>query len=242
MNHRCLATAGTAFLVITAFSSRSTAQSGAGSERGPYARIAIMHPLDGHMVDFEAGYIRHLAWHEQARDTWTWYGWTVNCSERRLWFIYASFGHSAASLDNPVDPAGDDRDNMMNVAPHVDHWGNALYEYLPALSRGTGVPQPAARVELTTVDLNAGTEGSFEVALTAAQSTLKGETLWYRIVAGGTAPRYIRLRPRPSMAAVIDGKNEPELPDNVNALIVKTTIEILNLRPTMSYGVAPTRE
>ena len=52
--------------------------SGAAVAEGPYARIAIMRPLDGHTVDFEAAYTRHLAWHQQARDPWVWYGWTVN--------------------------------------------------------------------------------------------------------------------------------------------------------------------
>jgi hypothetical protein len=227
---------------------QSAAQAGRGSAvaaaaaDGPYARIAIMRPLDGHFVDFEAAYIRHLAWHQQARDPWAWYGWTVNYSERRMWFVYASFGHSAASLDNPVDPAGDDRDNVMNVAPHVDHWGNALYEFLPALSRGTPVPQPTPRLELTTVDLNPGTAAAFEAALGAAQSALHTETLWYRMLAGGAAPRYIRLRPGSSLSAILDNRNEQALPDKVNGLVANTTIEILNLRPTMCYGVSPVRE
>ena len=30
------------------------------SGKGPYARIAILRALDGHTVDFEAGYMRHL--------------------------------------------------------------------------------------------------------------------------------------------------------------------------------------
>jgi hypothetical protein len=213
----------------------------AQTERGPYARIAIFHPLDGHTVDFEAAYIRHLAWHQQAKDTWVWYGYTINYSERRMWFIYASFGHSAASLDNPVDPVGDDRDNIMNVAPHVEHWGNALYEFLPGLSRGTGEPSPAARVEMTTVDLSPGGSKAFEAVLSAGQSALQGETLWYRMVEGGTAPRYLRLRPRPSLSAILDGRSEQALPDKVHPLIAKTTVEILSLRPTMSYGLSPAR-
>ena len=201
-----------------------------------------MHPRDGHTVDFEAGYVRHLAFHQQAKDSWTWYGWTIWAGERQRWFVYATFGHSAASLDNPVAPADDERDNILNVAPHVDHWGNALYEYLPGLSRGTGVPTPTARLEFTTVDLHAGAEAAFEAALGAVQSTLRDETLWYRMVAGGTAPRYVRLRPRPSLSTVLDGRAGQALPDSVDRLIVKTTVEILNLRPTMSYGLSPARQ
>jgi hypothetical protein len=224
---------GAALLVGAVLPARLAAQ----SEKGPYARIAVLRPHDGKTVDFEAGYIRHLDFHRQARDTWAWYGWTVWAGDRQRWFVYATFGHSAASLDNPVPPAEDERDNVANVTPHAEFVGNALYEYLPGLSRGTGEPQPTARLELTTVDLVAGTAKAFETALAAEQSTLQGETLWYRMVTGGAAPRYVRLRPRPSLSAILDGRSEQALPDDVNPSIAKTTIEILNLRPTMSYGL-----
>jgi hypothetical protein len=221
------------------------AQTGPGPDaqtgRGPYARIAILRPQDGHSVEFEAGYIRHLAWHQQAGETWTWYGWTVTFGERQRWFVYATFGHSAGSLDSAVAPAEDERDNVLTVAPLVEYMGNALYEYLPALSRGTGEPQPTARLEFTTVDLVPGAAKAFEAALGASQSTLQGETLWYRMVAGGAAPRYVRLRPRPSLSAVLDGRSEQALPDGVNRLIARTTIEILTLRPTMSLGLVNAR-
>jgi hypothetical protein len=214
----------------------------AQSESGPYARIAILRPLDGQTVDFEAGYIRHLEWHRGAHDPWVWYGWTIWAGERQRWFVYATFGHSAASLDNSVSPAEDERDNISNVTPHAQFLGNGLYQYLPGLSRGTGEPQPSPRLEFTTVDLMPGAAKAFEAALSASQSTLQGETLWYRMVAGGVAPRYVRLRPRPSLSAILDGKNEQELPDKAHDLITKTTVEILNLRPTMSYGLAPAHE
>jgi hypothetical protein len=200
---------------------------------GPYARISVLRPHDGDTVDFEAGYIRHLEWHRQNKDTWTWYGWTVWAGDRQRWFVYATFGHSAAALDNPVSPADDERDNIVNVTPHAHFVGSALYEYLPALSRGTGEPQPTARLELTTVDLAPGAESAFEEALGGAQP--QGETLWYRMAAGGDVPRYVRLRPRPSLSAML--AETEALPDGV----VKVTIEILNLRPALSYGLAPAR-
>ena len=178
----------------------------AQTESGPYARIAVLRPHDGQTVDFEAGYIRHLEWHRQAGDHWVWYGWNVTFGDRQRWFVYASFGHSAASLDHPVPPGEDERDNVANVTPHAQFVGNALYEYLPALSRGSGVPQPAARLEFTTVDLVPGAARAFETALTAVQSTLQGETLWYRLAAGGTPLRYVRLRPRPSLSAVLEAE------------------------------------
>jgi hypothetical protein len=207
--------------------------------RGPYARIAVLHPHDGDTVDFEAGYIRHLEWHRQAKDTWVWYGWSIWAGERQRWFVYASFGHTAASLDKPVSPAEDERDNVQNVVPHVTFAGNGLYEYLPGLSRGTGEPQPMPRLELTTVELNQGAEAAFEAALAARQADLPGETLWYRMIAGGTAPRYVRLRPQASLAALLEGNGEQALPEGVDSRIAKQTVEILYLRPTMSLGLGP---
>lgn len=226
---------GAAFLVSTLL----LASVGAEAERGPFARIAILRPHDGKTVDFEAGYIRHLEWHRQAKDSWVWYGWNIWAGERQRWFVYATFGHTADSLDHPVPPAEDERDNIINVTPHAEFVGNALYEYLPGLSRGSGEPQPTPRLEFTTVDIKPGTEKAFEAALTADQSKLQGDTLWYRMVAGGTTPHYVRLRPRPSLSAILNERSEPTLPDKVNVLIVHITIEILNFRPTMSYGVTP---
>ncbi len=235
MQHRWLGIVGTALLLGAVLPPGLVAQ----AERGPYARIAVLRPHDGKTVDFEAGYIRHLEWHRQARDTWAWYGWTIWAGERQRWFVYATFGHTAAELDHPVPPAEDERDNISNVTPHAQFSGNALYEYLPGLSRGTGVPTPTARLELTTVDLNPGAASAFEAALSAEQSTLRGETLWYRMVAGGTAPRYVRLRPRASLAALLDGRSDQSLVADEGRRIGRTTVEILSLRPTMSYGVSP---
>jgi hypothetical protein len=245
MNHRWLGIVGAVLPAILAAqpSARNPDVPGVPTERGPYARIAILRPHDGDTVDFEAGYIRHLEWHRQARDPWVWYGWNVTYGERQRWFVYASFGHSAGSLDSPVSPAEDERDNILNVTPHAQFLGNALYEYLPGSSRGTGEPQPTARLELTTVDLVPGAAQAFEAALGAGQSTLQGETLWYRMVAGGGAPRYVRLRPRPSLSAILEGRSGQALPDGIHHLIARTTVEILTLRPTMSLGLgSPARE
>src|SRR6516164_8905002 len=149
MKRRSLLIAGTLFFLTAGYATRAAAQ----SEKGPYARIAVLRPHDGDTVDFEAGYIRHLEWHSQARDPWIWYRWTVWAGERQRWFVYARFGHSAANLDNPVSPAEDERDNISSVTPHAQFIGNAVYEYLPVLSRGTSEPRPNARLEFTAVEL-----------------------------------------------------------------------------------------
>jgi hypothetical protein len=231
-----------AVLVGLAFPMLLVSQSTPGGPApGLYARIAIMRALDErHMVDLEAGYVRHLEWHRQAKDPFAWYSYSVwSSTERQRWILYATFGHTAAELSNPVSPAEDERDTIINILPHVQFMGNAIYEFLPSLSRGTGVPTPTPRVEYLTVELNYGAGKAFETALAAEQAKLQGETLWYRLVVGGNTPCYVRLRPRASLAAILDERADGALPEAVKGLISKITIETLNLRPNMLVNVAP---
>jgi hypothetical protein len=212
----------------------------AQTSRGPYARIAVMRALDGHGIEFEAGYIRHLEWHRQVKDPFNWYSYSVWAStERQRWIVYATFGHSAASLANPIRPVEDERDNLVNVLPHTQFLGNWVYEYLPSLSRGDGhgMPTPSPSAELTTIDVNIGAAAAFESALLAAQPKLAGETLWYRLVVGGRHPRYVRLRPRASLAAILEQSGDQAVPEKVHGLISVMTVEILSLRPTMLVNV-----
>jgi len=208
----------------------------AQTQPGRFARLAILHPHDGDTVDFEAGYIRHLAWHQRAHDPSVWYGWTITFGDRQRWFVYGTFGHAAVDFDDAVAPAEDERDNVLNVTPHAQFVSNALYEFLPDLSRGTGVPEPAARLEFTTVALHAGASNDFEASLSAAQPALRAETLWYRLVAGGPTPRYVRLRPHATLSAIVDGRADQSL-GVLDRLIANATVEILTLRPTMSLGL-----
>jgi hypothetical protein len=207
------------------------------SEQRSYARIGILRPRDGDTIDFEAGYLRHLEWHRQAGDRWIWYGWTISIGERQRGFVYATFGHSAESLDTPVSPAGDEVDTIANITPHAHFASVGLFEFVPKLSRGSGVPEPAARVEFTTVELRPGSERTFEDALAAEQSTLRGETLWYRMVSGGRVPCYVRLRPRPTLSAILESRSEQPFSDKMNSLIAEQIVEVLTFRPTLSYGV-----
>jgi hypothetical protein len=200
-----------------------------------------MRALDErHSVDLEAGYVRHLEWHRQVKDPFGWYSYSISAStERQRCIIYATFGHTAAELSNPISPAEDWRDAAITLLPHIQFIGSGIYELLPALSRGNGVPTPTPVAEYTTVELNYGAGKAFEAALAGEQSKLQGETLWYRLVEGGDTPRYVRLRPRASLASILDERADQALPDQVNGLISKMTVEIMNLRPNMLVNVTP---
>jgi hypothetical protein len=101
------------------------------------------------------------------------------------------------------------------------------------------MPTPTPLAEYTTVELNYGAGKAFEPALAGEQSKLQGETLWYRLVEGGNAPRYVRLRPRATLAAILDERADQALPDKLNSLISKIIVETINLRPDMLVNVTP---
>jgi hypothetical protein len=231
---------GIAALAAFAAAAQGQAQTSTPKPNGPLARIAIMRALnEGHFVEFEQGYARHIEWHRQVKDPFTWYSYSLSASERQRWILYATFGHTAAELANPVSPIEDERDTIVNLLPHVQFMGSSIYEFLPALSRGNGMPSPAMRAEFTTVDLKFGTGKEFEAALAAEQSKLRGETLWFRLVEGGDLPRYVRLRPRAGLDVILDERGDQSLPEKVNGLISKLTVETLNLRPNMCVNVSP---
>src|SRR5262249_4227175 len=100
MRHRWIGVLGVVVPVLLAAKSARGPET--QTEKVSYARIAIMRALDeSHMVDLEAGYIRHLEWHRQAKDTFNWYSYSIWAStERQRWIIYATFGHTAAELSN----------------------------------------------------------------------------------------------------------------------------------------------
>jgi hypothetical protein len=52
-------------------------------------------------------------------------------------------------------------------------------------------------------------------------------------------PRYVRLRPRASLAGILDERADQALPDKVNAFISKMIVETLNLRPNMLVNITP---
>jgi hypothetical protein len=56
---------------------------------------------------------------------------------------------------------------------------------------------------------------------------------------GGNTLRYVRLRPRASLASILDERAYQALPAKVNGLIAKMTVETLNLRPNMLVNVTP---
>lgn len=83
------------------------------------AAFSIWQPKDAQR--FEAGYKRHLQWHQRSGDRWSWYGWYVISGPHYGQFVDATFDHSWSDFSHPVDPAGDREDNDLHTEPFGEY-------------------------------------------------------------------------------------------------------------------------
>jgi hypothetical protein len=95
-------------------------------------------------------------------------------------------------------------------------------------------------LEFTVVDVQPAAASAFEAKLKAGQTSLKEETLWYRLLTGGPVPRYLRLRPRLRVSAVTERADDPVLAEAA-ALITRVSVELLVSQPSLTIDVAGAR-
>jgi hypothetical protein len=205
--------------------------------KGPYMLLGVLRRLEGHDFEFDAGVARHWQWHRDHRDPYVWWAWHIRFGDRVGGLVFASFNHSAGALDSPLSPAEDWEDWRINGWPHSEFTNLETYRYLPEASRGTGDPGPATLLEFTTVEVPPAAASAFEAKLEAGQPSLKEETLWYRLVIGGPASRYLRLRPRPSLSAATEGADDPVLAQAAE-MITRVSVELLLSEPSLTIDVA----
>ena len=218
-------------ILATVIPSVVAAQTG----KGPFTLIGVLRRLEGHDFEFDAAIARHWQWHRDHHDPYVWYTWDIRFSGERIGgLVFASFNHSAGSLDSAVAPAEDWADWRVTGAPVSEFTNLETYRYLPELSRGTGDPGPAVLLEFMTVDVQPVATAAFEAKLKAGQPSLKGETLWYRLVTGGSMTRYLCLRPQSRLSTVIEGGADDQALAQATALATRVTMELLILEPSLT--------
>lgn len=200
-----------------------------------YARMVVIQPKPGQVENFEKGYERHLRWHQEAKDPWTWYGWTFVLGTRLNQFMDGTFGHPAAAFDNAVQPAADAADNNQNVAPYADFLSHGMYQRMDAMSSGAPLPDASPFLSLSTYHIRPGKEQAFEQAVTRQRDRSARQT-WYRLQAGGQAPQYVLMRALPSFGAAATLGT----PFTLHGVVDKVDNEVLRLRPNLSYRLPET--
>jgi hypothetical protein len=226
-NARIAAILGAALL--TAVSMLSHAQ----PTPGQFARVVILKPKPDQAAEFTAGYKRHLAWHKNNNDPWTWYGWTFVLGDRLGQFMDGTFGHALTNFDQAVNPAADSADNEVNVSPYADFVSHGIYERLEAASSGAPLPDASPFLALSTYIVNPGQESTFEAAIARLAKRPGAQRLsWYKLKVGGPLSQYLLMRPAQTFsggAALV----ELELPAG---LVERAQSELLRYQPALSYA------
>lgn len=124
-------------------------------------------PHSGERPLFDAGYRRHLDWHESMADSLSWFGWDVLVGPRPGLFVDGVFGVPFSALDVRVDPAGDQADAVLNVLAHADPVSREMVALRPDL--GTVDPlaegAPDLFVEVVRYPVAPERSRAFEAAL-----------------------------------------------------------------------------
>jgi hypothetical protein len=202
--------------------------------------MVVIQPHPGKAGEFSAGYQRHLQWHKQAGDRWTWYGWNFVLGERLGKFMDGTFHHAAANFDHPVQPAADRADNEKNVEPHAKFETHGIYERLDQYSAGAPLPDASPLLSMTTYFIDPARAQEFESMLAqhAIANRQAGQRFtWYRLGLGGEAPQYVLMRTATSLgaAAQLNAWFGAQLPAERAGVIQRIRSELLAFDQKMSY-------
>ncbi len=106
----------------------------ARAQQNNLAHVSIWRPKPGYESNFENGYKQHLKFHAANNDQKEWYGWYVISGDRTGYFIDATFGHTWKNFDHPIDPAGDNADNVLHTEPFATFIKGYKLTFVPELS------------------------------------------------------------------------------------------------------------
>lgn len=195
---------------------------------GEFARVVVIQPKPGASADFTAGYERHIAWHRNNNDPWSWYGWFFVLGDRLGQFMDGTFNHALADFDKSILPVEDAADNQKNVVPHADFISHTIYERLPHLSHGPSLPDTSPYLALYTFVVTPGNEQKFESSL---KGLSPGRMSVFKLRIGGPMTQYLLMRAATSFSS---GASLPEI--KLPAAIVRDAkSELLRFQSTMSY-------
>lgn len=222
--------------------SSTCAMAVAGPPADDHARVVVIVPKPGQAAAFEQGYARHLRWHREHADPWTWHGWSFVLGERLGQFMDGTFGHEASAFDAAVDPAGDAADNAANVVPHAGFASHAVYQRLDTPGGDARLPDASPYLAMATYFVKPGRAAAFEAAIRRCAISTPGPHAWMRLKRGGEAPHYLLLRPARTFGAAallpdyfrdVDAGRSPDC--DLAGMVDRIRDELLRHRPTLSY-------
>ena len=172
---------------------------------GDIAKVYFVHPKPGMAKEFEAALKKHLEWHAQQKDTWTYAAWQVIVGEGAGSYGVGTFGHDWEHFDNmAIDVAADEAHVQATIGPTVERTVPTFWRLLKDVSHpGEGDPA-MSEVYTFHVKVDQGPHfghliKKFHEAIQKTKWPVHYE--WYQLMLGGQTPQYVLVVPHPTWAS-----------------------------------------
>jgi hypothetical protein len=185
------------------------ALSAGAQEENVVGMMVHVKPKAGMTDQWVEGGKKHMEFHRQKGDTWSWFVWQVISGDDTGDFLIGSFGHKWSDFDNmPVSEAEDQADYKATIEPYTESVsvGYSAFMAKHSLPPGEDAAPPKllsvmtvyAKPEKVADYLNAVSK--IPEALEKAQSPTR---YWFsRVVAGGRLPAFTVVFPHENWAAI----------------------------------------
>ncbi len=124
----------------------AVAQEEAVAQQGTISQSFLLAVRLGNVAQFEEAYLRHVEWHRQQSDPWTWDMWSTVTGDLGTYIVITD-GHTWAEFDAPpVDPVADGADAMAQFGSLVESITGGFARSMTDVSRPAAGRMPLARV------------------------------------------------------------------------------------------------
>lgn len=218
--------------------------------------VAFWSAKPGAAAAWAEGRKRHMEFHKQQKDAFSWYTWEVVNGDRAGGFLTGTFDHYWKDFDGrDAFDALDAADMAKTFVPLTASSSDGYWIHMGKASREEpGATGPSKYSQLTHYYVRLADVPRFEDAL----ETITGElnkiswpmySSWYRLASGGDGPHYVLSTRRDSFAAfappekslnevltaAVGALRATELFDTIRGSTERLYSEIIQFRPDLSY-------
>ena len=192
----------TAFIPVTA----------AVAQEGTISQSFLLPVRLANVAQFEEAYLRHVEWHRQQGDTWTWDTWSTVTGDLGTYIVITD-GHTWADFDAPpFDPVADGADAMAQFGSLVESVTGGFARLMTDVSRPAAARMPLARV--IDFEVKEGMDGDFlqfvrKINEAAEQVNWTDHYVWLASV-GGSGGDYILVVQHENWASFAPGEMSAE--------------------------------
>jgi len=232
----------------------------ATAQDGTVSMLIRIEPKAGMTDQWEEGVKKHMEFHGQQGDTWSWAMWEVISGDKTGEFTVGTYGHEWSDFDNmPVSGPEDEADGKKTTEAYTESVSIMYSNYMPEFSLPPDGDGPSKLLSIFTVYVKPEFEEDYVNAIRKIPEALKKANSSIRyffadVVIGGRQPAYRIVIPADSFADLAPpatpfrrmleeayGASEADaILDTISRASYGSNSELLIHRPDLSYTPSST--